>query len=124
MGDIGELGNIVAGTFAQPGQAGNGEYLPLVGDFMSFNEVVASLNRQGHDFSVKEVPKEVFANQFPGAAEAAETFRCFQAHTCLGSDSSDRIAFAIRIAGVQPSRFATRGRVNFPVTGAKAPEVA
>src|SRR5207248_9250834 len=46
MGDIAELGNIVVGAFAHPGQAGNGEYLPLVGDFMSFNEIVETLNRQ------------------------------------------------------------------------------
>src|SRR6202045_4843613 len=31
MGDITELGDIVAGAFAHPGQAGHGEYLPLVG---------------------------------------------------------------------------------------------
>jgi len=51
MGDITELGNIVAGAFAHPDQAGNGEYLPLVGDFMSFNEIVETLNRQGHNLS-------------------------------------------------------------------------
>src|SRR5882762_9588951 len=30
MGDISELGNIVAGAFAHPDQAGHGENLPLV----------------------------------------------------------------------------------------------
>src|SRR5712691_10948145 len=40
MGDITEIGSIVAGAFALPDQAGNGEYLPLVGDFMSFNEII------------------------------------------------------------------------------------
>src|ERR1700681_3249519 len=44
MGDINELGSIVAGAFAHPDQAGHGEYLPLVGDFMSFTEIVATLN--------------------------------------------------------------------------------
>ena len=44
MGDIRELGNIVAGAFAHPDEAGHGEYLPLVGDFMSFNEIVDTLN--------------------------------------------------------------------------------
>jgi NmrA-like family protein len=83
MGDITELGNIVAGAFAHPDEAGNGEYLPLVGDFMRFNEIVGTLNRQGHNFSFKQVPKEVFAALFPGAAEAAETFRYFQLHTYL-----------------------------------------
>ena len=58
MGDITELGNIVTGAFLHPEQAGNGEYLPLVGDFMSFKEIVETLNRQGSGFSVKQVPKE------------------------------------------------------------------
>jgi len=115
MGDITELGNVVAGAFAHPDQAGNGEYLPLVGDFMSFNEIVGTLNRQGHEFSVKPVPKEIFAAFFPGAAEIAEMFSYFQAHTYLGSDSSDRIALANKIAGRQPTKFSTWARVNFPV---------
>src|SRR6266705_2287343 len=87
MGDITEIGNIVAGAFGHPDQAGNGEYLPLVGDFMSFNEIVDVLNLQGHNFSFMQVPADVFATLFPGAAEAAETFSYFQAHTYLGSDS-------------------------------------
>jgi uncharacterized protein YbjT (DUF2867 family) len=113
MGDITELGDIVAGAFTRPDQAGNGEYLPLVGDFMSFNEIVDTLNRQGHKFSFKQVPKEVFAALFPGAAEAAETFSYFQAHTYLGSDSYDRIAFANKIAGRQPTKFSAWARLNF-----------
>jgi uncharacterized protein YbjT (DUF2867 family) len=121
MGDISELGNIVAGAFAHPDQAGHGEYLPLVGDFMSFNEIVETLNRQGHNFSVGQVPKEVFATAFPGAAEVAETFSYFQAHTYLGSDWSDRIALANKIAGRQPSALSTWARVNFPVPGTLNP---
>src|SRR5258706_10958577 len=115
MGDITELGNIVAGAFAHPDKAGNGEYLPLVGDFMSFNEIVDTLNRQGHKFSFKQVPTEVFATLFPGAAEVAATFRYFQAHTYLGSDSRDQIALANEIAGKQPSNLATWAQSKFPV---------
>jgi uncharacterized protein YbjT (DUF2867 family) len=115
MGDISELGNIVAGAFAHPDLAGNGQYLPLVGDFMSFNEIVDTLNRQGHEFSFKQVPTEVFATLFPGAAEIAATFAWFQAHTYLGSDSRDRIALANNVAGRQPTTFSTWARVNFPV---------
>ncbi len=114
MGDIRELGNIVAGAFARPDEAGNGEYLPLVGDFISFNEIIDTLNRQGHKFSFKQVPKEVFAALFPGAAEIAEMFSYWEAHTYLGSDSSDRIALANKIAGRQPTKFATWAQVNFP----------
>ena len=115
MGDVSELGNIVAGAFAHPDEAGDGEYLPLVGDFMSFNEIVETLNRQGHEFSFKQVPQELFATLFPGAAAIAETFSYFQAHTYLGSDSSDRIALANKIAGRQPTKFSTWARMNVPV---------
>jgi hypothetical protein len=114
MGDIVELGNIVAGAFAHPHEAGDGEYLPLVGDFMSFNEIVGTLNRLGHKLSFKQVPKEVFATLFPGAAEIAEMLSYFQAHTYLGSDSSNRIALANQIAGAEPTKFSTWARVNFP----------
>ena len=114
MGDITELGTIVAGAFAHPDQAGHGEYLPLVGDFMSFSEIVDTLNRQGHNFSYMQVPKEVYASLFPGAAEIAETFNYFQAHTYLGSDSRDQIALANKIAGQQPTKFSVWARINFP----------
>jgi len=115
MGDISELGNIVAGAFAHPEQAGHGEYLPLVGDFMSFNEIIDTLNRQGHEFSFTQVPKEVFATFFSAAAELAEMFSYWQAHTYLGSDSNDRIALANKIAGRQPTKFSTWARMNMPV---------
>ena len=115
MGDIRELGNLVVGAFVHPNEAGNGEYLPLVGDFLSFKEIVDTLKRQGHEFSFKQVPKEVFASFFPGAAEIAEMLSYFQAHTYLGSDSHDRIALANKTAGRQPTNFSAWARVNFPV---------
>src|SRR6266480_2778573 len=113
MGDIRQLGNIVTGAFAHPDEAGHGEYLPLVGDFLSFNEIVDVLNRQGHNFSFTQVPADVFAGLFPGAAELAEMFSYWEVHTYLGSDSSDRIALANEIAGRQPTKFATWAQVNF-----------
>jgi len=115
MGDVTELGIIVTGAFLHADKVGNGEYLPLVGDFMSFNEIVESLNQQGHKLSVKQVPTELFATFFPGAAEIAEMFSYFQAHTYLGSDSSGRIALANKIAGRQPTSFSTWARLNVPV---------
>jgi uncharacterized protein YbjT (DUF2867 family) len=114
MGDINELGNVVAGAFAHPDEAGNGQYLPLVGDFMSFNEIVETLNRQGHNFSYKQVPKEIFAGFFPGAAEIAEMLSYWEAHTYLGSDSSAQIALANKVVGRAPTRFSTWAEKNFP----------
>ena len=42
MGDITELGKIVAGAFEHPDLAGAGQYLPLVGNLLSFNDIVAA----------------------------------------------------------------------------------
>jgi len=116
MGDIAELGGLVAGVFAHPDRAGHGEYLPLVGDFLSFNEIIDTLKQQGHNFSVHQVPKEVFSGFFPGAAEIAEMFAYFQAHTYLGSDSRDQIALANKVAGRQATKFSAWARVNFPAS--------
>jgi uncharacterized protein YbjT (DUF2867 family) len=117
MGDIQELGDIVAGAFAFPDQAGHGEYLPLVGDFMSFDEIVDTLNQQGHHFSFSRVPKDGFTASFPGAAELAETFSYFEAHTYLGTASHERIALANRIAGRRPRTLSTWARANMPLQG-------
>jgi uncharacterized protein YbjT (DUF2867 family) len=114
MGDINELGNIVAGAFAHPDQAGQGQYLPLVGDFMSFNEIVETLDRQGQKFSYTRVPKEVFSNFFPGAAEIAEMFGYWEAHTYLGVEAPGQIALANKVAGREPTPFSAWARENFP----------
>jgi hypothetical protein len=91
---------------------------------VSFNDIVETLNRQGHNFSFKQVPEGAFATLFPGAAEIAATFSYFQAHTYLGSDSRDRIALANRIAGGQPTNFSTWARVNIPVQAAEVRSTA
>jgi len=113
MGDIGELGTIVAGAFAHPDRAGNGAHLPLVGEYMSFNEIIATLDQLGYDLAFNQVPGEVFANFFPGAGELAEMFGFFQAHSYLGSDMTDAIALADEVAGRKPTRLADWARINF-----------
>jgi hypothetical protein len=115
MADVTQIGNMVAGAFAHPDEAGHGQYLPLVGDFMSFTEIVDTLNQPGHKFSFKQVPKEAFAALFRGAAEVAETFSYFQAYSFLGSDSCDEIALANKIAGRQQAKFSTWARLNVQV---------
>ena len=118
MGDITELGRLAAGAFAQPELAGHGEHLPLVGDFLSFNEIIDTLNRQGHKFSFTQVPQEVFAGWFPGAKEIAAMLAYFEAHTYLGADSRDAIALANKVAGREPTKFAAWARANFAVPAA------
>ena len=115
MGDITELGRIVAGAFAHPELAGHGEHLPLVGDFLSFNEIIATLNQQGNTLSFKQVPREVFAGWFPHADGIAAMLAYFEAHTYLGSDSRDAIALANKVAGQQPTKFAAWAKANFAI---------
>jgi len=115
MGDITELGPIVVGAFARPDLAGRGEYLPLVGDFLSFNELIATLNRQGHKFSFKQVPRKLFAGWFPGAEDIAAMLGYFEAHTYLGSDSRDAVALANKVAGRQPTKFADWAQANLAI---------
>ena len=115
MGDIDELGPVVNGAFEHPDLTGNGEYLPLVGDFLSFNAIIATLNRQGHKFSFKQVPKEVFAGFFPGAKEVAAMLAFFEAHTYLGGDLREAIALANKVAGRQPTKFAAWAQTHFTV---------
>ena len=118
MGDIAEIGRIVVGAFAQPELAGHGEHLPLVGDFLSFNEIIATLNRQGHKLSFKQVPREVFAGWFPGAKDVAAMLAYFEAHTYLGSNSRDAIALANRVSGRQPTKFAAWAKANYAIPAA------
>jgi len=118
MGDIGELGRVVAGAFAHPELAGHGEYLPLVGDFLSFNEIVATLGRQGTRLSFKRVPREVFAGWFPGADSIAAMLAYFEAHTYLGTDSRDAIALANVVARQEPTKFAAWARTHFATPAA------
>lgn len=118
MGDITELGRVVAGAFAQPELAGSGAHLPLVGDFMSFNEIIAVLNRQGNKLSFKQVPREVFAGWFPGAEHIAAMLAYFEAHTYLGADSRDAIALANKIAGQRPTSFAAWAKERFATPAA------
>jgi uncharacterized protein YbjT (DUF2867 family) len=118
MGDITELGRVVAGAFAQPNLAGHGEHLALVGDFLSFNEIVATLGRLGHKISFQQVPREVFAAWFPQAEGIAAMLAYFQAHTYLGSDSRGAIALANQVAGQQPAKFADWARTHFATPAA------
>ncbi|TRB03213.1 NmrA/HSCARG family protein [Agrobacterium tumefaciens] len=114
MGDIGELGRIVAGAFAHPEETGKGVYLPLVGDFLSFGDIVNTLNQQGHQFSFTQVPTEVFAGFFPGAAAVAENLTYYENYTYLGPHSFDHeIALANRVAGKTPTTFAAWAAENF-----------
>jgi uncharacterized protein YbjT (DUF2867 family) len=121
MGDIDELGDIVAGAFAHPDDTGHGAYLPLVGDFLSLGDIVGTLNRLGHQLSFTRVPLEVYAGFFPGADALGETLAYYETYTYLGPGSFDaEIALANKVAGKTPADFASWARKSFRL-GAASP---
>jgi len=106
MADINELGAAVAGAFSNPDSAGHGEYLPLVGDLLSFDDIISTLEAQGNHYSFQEVPREVFANFFPGADELAQMFGYFQDHSYMGGQFGEQeVKLEHQVAGRIPTRF-------------------
>jgi len=116
MGDINELGNIVAGAFGRPEETGDGAYLPLVGDFLSFDDLVGALNELGHQLTFTRVPRDVYAGFFPGADALGETLAYYETYTYLGPGShSEEIALANKIAGRTPTSFASWAKDSFRI---------
>ena len=114
MGDISELGRVVAGAFNNPEIVGRGQYLPHVGDVLSYGDIVRLLNQQGHAVTFNSVPREVFAGFFPGAGELAQMFGYIEDYSYLGGDFQDRIALADKVAQAPATNFETWARANMP----------
>ena len=112
MGDIGELGNVVAGAFAHPDKVGHGERLSMAGDRMSWNDIAATLEAQGHHVAVNEVPGEVYDGFYPGAREMREMMQYFEAYTYFGPDAEAKVALAREVATEPPTDFATWAKDN------------
>ena len=121
MGDIAELGAVVAGAFLNPAAAGNGQYLPLVGSFLSFDDIVGTLKGQGHEIAFNEVPGSVFSTFFDGAAELAQMFAYFEKHTYLGSNQERQVKLAHEIAGKPATAFGNWAKTSFSMPAAARP---
>jgi hypothetical protein len=120
-GDITELGAVVAGAFSNPATAGNGQYLPLVGDLLSFDDIVNTLKRQGRKVAFNQVPGSIFSTFFDGAAELAQMFAYFENHTYLGSNQERQIKLAHEIAGKPATDFASWAKTSFSMPAAAKP---
>ena len=108
MGDIAELGNIVTGAFEQPDSVGNGQYLSLAGDLMSWDDIVATLNSQGHNRAYTQTTDDPFGMR--------DMFAYFEAHTYFGPDAEEKIARANAVSARPPTSFATWAETNMPVS--------
>jgi uncharacterized protein YbjT (DUF2867 family) len=98
MGDISELGKVVAGLFLSPEVSGAGGPFSFSAELKSFNEVLSDYAALGKNYSYTQVPADIFATFFEGAKEIAEMFRYFEAHTYMGPDSDANIKRARDVA--------------------------
>ena len=98
MGDINDLGKVVAGAFLHPDKVGNGSYLALAAELYSFNDVLNAFKANGKEYNFNQVPAEVFSSFFEGAGELAQMLAYFEAHTYMGPNADDHIQLAKKVA--------------------------
>jgi uncharacterized protein YbjT (DUF2867 family) len=114
-GDVNDLGKVVASAFEQPDKVGQGQHLGAAAGPVSWNELVATLNSQGHDFKVVQVPAEVYDGFFPGASEMREMFQWFEGYSYYGPDAGKKLALTDEIYHDGFTSFASWAGKNMPV---------
>lgn len=118
IGDITDLGKVVAGALERPEQVGRGQRLSLASALVSFDEIVSTLRSQGHNVGFQQVPGEVFAGFFPGAEEMVAMCRYWEKYTYFGPDAEEKVALARSVATEPLVDFASWARKFMPVSAA------
>ncbi|HET6923180.1 MAG TPA: NmrA family NAD(P)-binding protein [Anaeromyxobacteraceae bacterium] len=93
-GDVAEVGRAVAAAFAAGDQLPDGSTLGVCGGVYSFDDFVGTLNAQGHDLQVLQVPPAAYDGFYPGAHEMREMFQYFAEHTYFGPGHERYVAAA------------------------------
>lgn len=98
MGDITELGRVVAGAFADPDGTGNGEVLSMAAGLYSFGDVRRAFEALGQEVVYRQVPFDVYAGFHPGAEEMAQMMKFWQTYSYMGPGAERRVARAREVA--------------------------
>ena len=106
IGDITQIGNVVAGAFEQPEQAGNGEYLSLAGNLVSWDDLVETLRTQGHDLAYAQTDEDPWGIR--------PMFAYFEDHTYFGPEAEAKIEAARAVSTKPFTDFATWAKTNMP----------
>ena len=114
-GDVNDVGRVVARAFEQPEQAGAGERLAVAPGLTSWAELTSTLNDQGHDLAVIQVPRDVYDGFFEGASELREMFQWFAAYTYFGPDAEKKLNSTRAIYPEPLTSFAEWARSHMPV---------
>ena len=95
IGNPVEMGKLAARVFEHPDTVGTGQHLAQASELTSWQEMIDTLNAQGHHFRFNQVPNEVFDTfPFPGAAELREMMNYFEDYTYFGPDADNKLALA------------------------------
>lgn len=109
MGDISELGDLVAGAFENPDKAGSGNYLSLAGDLLSWDDIITTLRSQGHDIGYVETTEDPYF--------VRDMFSYMETYTYFGPDAATKIALADDVTTKPFTNFETwAGRNMVPST--------
>jgi len=106
MGDITELGNVVAGAFGQPQTVGEGQHLSFAGDLLSWDDIVTILSSQGHNLTYSQTSDDPWGIR--------DMFAYFEDHTYFGPDADKKIAYATDVSTKPFTDFATWAKTNMP----------
>lgn len=115
MGDVTEMGELVARAFEQPERVGGGAHLGFVGETNSWNGLAEILNRQGHSVKVDRVSPETYDQFFEAAPEMRQMMQYFEEHTYFGPGAQQKIGRAREILPQPPSSFGDWAKANFTV---------
>ena len=99
MGDIEEFGNLVAGAFENPEKVGDGTYLSLAGDLLSWDEITATLRSQGHNIGYVEATEDPYFIR--------DMFSYMATYTYFGPDARTKITDANAVTTKPFTNFAT-----------------
>jgi len=114
-GDISELGLLVKEVFAQPDKSGDGQTYAMAPEALSWQQICDTLNEQGYQLTVNQVPGEVYDQFFPGAAEIREMFNYFEAYSYFGPEAQQKIAAAKALVPEEFTPFSQWTKQHMPI---------
>ena len=104
MGDITEYGNLVAGAFEDPDTVGDGQVLSFAGDLLSWSDIVATLNSQGHNLAYSQTSEDPWGIR--------DMFAYFEDQTYFGPEADKKISHAEDVSTKAFTDFATWAGTN------------
>jgi hypothetical protein len=115
-GDATQVGRVVPPVFAARDRLPNGSYLALCSGLYTWNEFVGTLNAQGHDLQVIQVPPEAYDNFYSGAREMREMYQFYEWYTYFGPEAEKHLAAANALCPAGWTSFGEWAKVHMKPT--------